>query len=74
VQRTVTQDLINVIIANWPEVPSYLIHSAGRQYCLSGAKRLRDLKKKGLIYTYKNHRYYFNDSPPLFIHGLLKGL
>jgi hypothetical protein len=54
-QKTVTRDLIKTIIDNYPVVPSYLIHNAGRSACLSGARRLRDLKKKGVVYTYRSH-------------------
>ena len=70
-RQTVTIDLLKTIINHYPTVPSHIIHSAGREYCLSGARRLRDLKGKGLIYSYKNHKYNFEQTPPLVLYGIL---
>ena len=71
-RNTVTISLLKTIIANYPEIPSHLVHSAGMDYCLSGGQRLRELKKAGVIYTYKDHKYNFADTPPLILYSLLK--
>ena len=71
-KQTVTVSLLKTIIAHYPEIPSHLVHSAGRTACLSGAQRLRELKKAGVIYTYKDHKYFFDQTPPLILYSLLK--
>ena len=71
-KQTVTNDLIITILNNYPLVPSHLIHSAGRQFTLSGARRLRELTTKGVIYTYKKHQYDFTETPPLILRSLIK--
>jgi hypothetical protein len=58
-KESVTTSLLRTILAHYPTVPSYLIHCAGRRFCLSGGQRLRDLKKKGLRYIYEDHKYTF---------------
>ena len=65
--KTVTEHLLETIIKNYPVVPSYLIHSAGMKYCISGGRRLRDLKIKGLQYTYKDHKYYIKSPMVLLL-------
>ena len=72
-KQTITKDLIRTILQNYPEVPSHLIHKAGRDFCLSGSQRLRDLKKKGVLYSYRDHVYNFAETPPLILYGLLRG-
>ena len=69
---TVTQDLLKTIIHNYPIVPSWLVHCAGRTACLSGGQRLRELKSKGIAYTYHHHKYDFSCTPLLIIYSLLK--
>ena len=70
-KKTVTQELLKTIINNYPCVPSNLIHSAGMDYCLSGGQRLRDLKKQGICYTYKDKKYDFSDTSKPFLEILL---
>lgn len=61
--KTVTTDLLNTILNNYPVVPSHLIHRPGKETCLSGAQRLRDLKRDhGIKYSYKGHEYTFETS------------
>ena len=71
-KQTVTVSLLKTIIAHYPIVKSHLIHSAGREFCLSGAQRLRELKQQGVIYDYKDHQYDFSMTPPLILYSLLK--
>jgi len=73
-KTSVKIDLLRTIIANYPVIPSILIHRAGREKCLSGSQRLRELKKKGVIYKYENHEYIFNATPPLILYGILREL
>lgn len=70
---TVTTDLLQTILSNYPVVPSHLIHSAGRKTCLSGAQRLRDLRRDhGIRYSYKGHEYIFETSKA-DLQAILKG-
>uniref|UniRef100_A0A6H1ZAQ5 Uncharacterized protein n=1 Tax=viral metagenome TaxID=1070528 RepID=A0A6H1ZAQ5_9ZZZZ len=71
-KTTVTNDLLRTILNHYPIVPSHLIHSAGRSFCLSGDRRLRELSKKGVIYTYKKHQYDFTETPPLILRSLIQ--
>jgi len=71
-KQTITKDLIRIILQNYPEVPSHLIHCAGRDACLSGSQRLRELKKKGVMYEYRDHVYNFEQTPPLILYELLR--
>lgn len=73
-KNSVKIDLLKTIIAHYPVVSSILVHSAGREKCLSGSQRLRELKQKGLMYSYKDHEYNFEQTPPLIIHGMLREL
>lgn len=71
--ETVTTSLLRTIIEHWPDVPSHLIHSAGREYCLSGGQRLRQLKKEyqDIDYIYQSHNYHFR-TPLLILQWILK--
>uniref|UniRef100_A0A6M3L836 Uncharacterized protein n=2 Tax=viral metagenome TaxID=1070528 RepID=A0A6M3L836_9ZZZZ len=72
-KSTVKIDLIKVIIAHWPTVHSHVIHSAGRDYCISGSQRLRELRKKyKFAYTYGDHKYYFWFTPLKEFQEILK--
>ncbi len=57
-KEPVTISLLKTIVRNYPSIPSHLIHSAGREHCLSGGQRLRELVSKyGHLYTYSDHKY-----------------
>lgn len=61
-QEPVVISLLKTIIKHYPVVPSYLIHSAGREKCLSGATRLRELRQTyfhSIMYQCKDHHYFF---------------
>jgi hypothetical protein len=73
-KTSVKIDLLRTIINHYPVVPSHLIHRAGREYCLSGDRRLRELKKNGVVYKYQNHEYFFNATPPLILYEILREL
>jgi hypothetical protein len=73
-KTSVKIDLLKTIIDYYPIVPSHIIHNAGREKCLSGSQRLRELKKKGVIYKYQDHKYFFNATPFLVLYGILKEL
>lgn len=72
-KQTVTISLLRTIIENYPVIPSHMIHHAGREgACLSGGQRLRELKKVGVMYSYKEHKYDFSQTEPLILWSILK--
>lgn len=74
-KEPVTISLLKTIINYYPIVPSHLIHSAGRRYCLSGGQRLRALRQKypqSLYYNYADHKYHFAPENKIAVKFLLQ--
>lgn len=75
-KMTVKECVLNVIIQNYWLVKNHLIEQAHPVHKMSGCRRLRELRKLGVKYTFdrETNTYDFSETPLRVIGDLLRGM